>query len=250
MTDDHILRNRKVWDGQADRFAAPGRRGWSDGDPHWGIWRIPETELTVLPDVDGRDVLEAGCGTAYWASWLIRRGARVVGLDNSSRQLATARELRDEHGVHLPLVQADAERLPFADRSFDVVFSEYGASLWCDPHRWIPEAARVLRPDGDLIFLSTSPLLTMCLPDEGKVDERLKRPLFGLHHIDWADDDSTEFQLPHGEMIRLLIGCGFEVTNLIEIQAPEDADPGWFDHLDADWAHMWPIEEIWRARRV
>ena len=52
---------------------------------------------------------------------------------------------QDEFEIRFPLIHADAERVPLQDSSFDLAISEYGAALWCDPYRWIPEAARILR---------------------------------------------------------------------------------------------------------
>jgi SAM-dependent methyltransferase len=82
---DHVDRNRVVWDRLSVQYAEPGRRAWAAREPTWGIWQLPEREVRALPDVAGRDVVELGCGTAYWSAWLARRGARVVGLDNSPR---------------------------------------------------------------------------------------------------------------------------------------------------------------------
>ena len=127
---------------------------------------VQESELHLLPDVAGLDAVELGCGTGYISSWLARRGARVVGLDNSSKQLATAQLFQEEFGVRFPLVHADAERAPFADASFDVAISEYGAAIWCDPYRWIPEAARILRPGGRLLFIAGGTLLMLCYPTD------------------------------------------------------------------------------------
>ena len=87
-----------------------------------------------------------GCGTGYVSSWLARAGARPVGIDISRRQLGTARAMQAQFGIDFPLVLANAEQVPFQDHSFGLAISEYGASLWCDPHRWIPEAARLLWP--------------------------------------------------------------------------------------------------------
>ena len=140
--------NRVGWDADADTWLEPGRKAWASDKITWGAWSVPESDLPVLPDVDGLDVVELGCGTAYWSAWLARRGARPVGLDNSSRQLATAKALQAEFDLRFPLVHADAERVPFNDKSFDLAFSEYGAAIWCDPYRWIPETARLLRPGG------------------------------------------------------------------------------------------------------
>src|SRR5205807_278913 len=119
-------------------YVEPARRNWT-ADPNWGIWGIPESELRLLPDIANRDAVELGCGTAYVSAWLARRGARVVGIDTSPRQLATARSLQSEHSLRFPLILADAEHVPLADTSFDLAISEYGAAIWCDPYAWIPE---------------------------------------------------------------------------------------------------------------
>ena len=132
------------------------------------------------------------------------RGARPVGLDNSSRQLATAARFQGEFEIPFPLVHGDAERPPFADASFDLAISEYGAAIWCDPYRWIPEAARILRAGGELIFLGTSYLAMLTMPDEDlPTTERLQRDHFGMHRFEWPDaDEGVEFHIPHGSMIR------------------------------------------------
>src|SRR5947209_7320688 len=95
---DHIRRNRAVWDEWSKDYFEPGRRAWASDAPSWGIWHVPERELRALPEVAGKDTLELGCGTAYFSAWLARRGARVVGLDNSARQLASARSFQQEFG--------------------------------------------------------------------------------------------------------------------------------------------------------
>ena len=130
---DHVQKNRAVWDKLSDEYAGRGARNWASAEPAWGIWGLPERELRALPDVKGRDVIELGCGTAYWSAWFARRGARVVGIDNSAKQLETARALQREHGLDFPLIHGNAESVPLHDGSFDLAFSEYGACLWCDP---------------------------------------------------------------------------------------------------------------------
>jgi SAM-dependent methyltransferase len=245
---DHVTRNRAVWDRWSPEWVEPGRRAWAREEITWGIWGVPERDVAALPPVDGRDVVELGCGTAYWSAWLARRGARVVGLDNSARQLETARDLQRAHGLAFPLVHGDAERVPFRDASFDLVLSEYGASIWCDPFRWIPEAARLLRPGGELVFLRTGVLISLCLPDEGAAVDRLQRSYFGLHRLEWPDDDTVNFSLGMGPLIRLFRTSGLEVIDLVELQAPADGSSRFRD-VTAAWAHRWPSEEIWRVRK-
>lgn len=91
---EHVRRNRGQWDQWAAEYAEPGQRNWAE-EPSWGIFGVPESQLHVLPDdLEGRDAIELGCGTAYVSAWLSRRGARPVGIDNSEAQLQTARSLQ------------------------------------------------------------------------------------------------------------------------------------------------------------
>jgi SAM-dependent methyltransferase len=201
--------------------------------------------------VEGKDVVELGCGTAYFSAWLAHRGARPVGIDVTPSQLAIARELQAEHGLDFPLVEANAEDVPLPDASFDVALSEYGASIWCDPERWIPEAARLLRPGGELVFLRNSVIGNLCTPEDGEAPfgRELVRDYFGMHRVDWQDGTS-EFNLGYGDTIRLLRANGLEVERLIEIRAPEDAETHpVYDFVTAEWGRDWPAEELWVARK-
>ena len=249
MSDD-LARNRRLWtQTNAEYTDAAASAAWAQTEMTWGMWAVPDAELRLLGDVAGKDVLELGCGTAYLSAWLARRGARVVGVDPTPAQLETARRLMAESGLDFRLVEAPGEDVPLPDASFDLVLSEYGASIWADPHRWIAEAARLVRPDGRLLFLRNSTLAILCLPDEGPVQERLLRPQFGMHRFEWPDG-GVEFHLSHGDWIRLLRVKGFDVEDLIELQAPEAArDHVYYDVVGADWARRWPSEEIWVARR-
>ncbi|HYM52935.1 MAG TPA: class I SAM-dependent methyltransferase [Candidatus Dormibacteraeota bacterium] len=248
---DYVLRNRAAWDADATSYVAPGERNWASEQPSWGIWGVPESQVGMLPDeLEGKDAIELGCGTAYVSAWLARRGARVTGIDNSPAQLETARRLQREHGLDFPLLLGNAETVPLPDASFDVAISEYGASIWADPYRWIPEAARLLRPGGELSFLVNGIVLMLAVPDEEDVaaSDRLLRPLFGMHRMEWPDDPSVEFHLAHGEWIRLLRANGFDVTDLVEIQPPEGATTG-YPFVTLEWARRWPSEEVWKARK-
>jgi SAM-dependent methyltransferase len=250
---EHVARNRASWDRMAAEYAEPGARAWAADEARWGIWGVPESELRLLPDeLAGRQTIELGCGTGYVSAWLARRGAQPTGIDNSPEQLATARRLQEEHGIDFPLVLGNAEATPFADASFDFAISEYGAAIWCDPYAWIPEAARILRPGGELVFLGNAALLMLTVPaleENGPAGERLLRDYFGMHRFEWPDEDSVEFHIGHGEWFRLLTGSGFEVTDLIEIRAPEGAATRWTNIATPEWARRWPSEEVWKARK-
>ena len=249
---EHAARNRAYWDAQAYDYREPGRRNWASDEPVWGVWRIPESQVSLLPDdLDGLDTIELGCGTGYVSAWLARRGARPVGIDNSEAQLASARELQREFSLEFPLLHGNAERVPYPDESFDLAVSEYGASIWCDPYLWIPEAARLLRPGGRLIFLVNAPLVMVCSPEspELPVSDRLLRPYFGLHRLEWPGDPSVEFHLPHGEMIDLLARTGFQVERLVELRPP-DGSTTRYAWISLDWAQRWPAEDVWMARKA
>jgi SAM-dependent methyltransferase len=251
-TGDHVLANRVSWDADADNWVERGRVLWAADRITWGIWGVPEDDLGLLPDVDGAESVELGCGTGYVSSWLARRGARPVGLDNSSRQLATARRFEEAFEIRFPLVHGDAERPPFRDATFDLAISEYGAAIWCDPYRWIPEAARILRPGGLLVFLGHSYLAMLTFPEEElPASDRLQRDHFGMHRFEWSEDDgAVEFAITHGDMVRLLRGSGFVIEDLVEVRAPEGAEAPTDPLATPEWARRWPVEEVWKARRA
>jgi SAM-dependent methyltransferase len=213
---------------------------------------VPESELHVLPDFAGKDVIELGCGTAYFSAWLKRDGAaRVVGVDVTPAQLETARRMDAQFGYGVELIEANAEAVPLPDGSFDLVHSEYGASIWCDSYKWIPEAARLVRPGGHLVFLRNSTLSILCATVEGPASQTLQRPQLGLHQLGWAEpDEEIEFHLPHGELVALLRTNGFELENLFELYSRPDAVDHAYYASNVEWAKRWPAEEIWRARKT
>ncbi len=242
-------RNREFWDGQSDAYqernAAFIERGMA-----WGLWQIPESELNVLGNVSGLDVLELGCGAAEWSRGLLRAGARPVGLDNSAARLEYARAANEEAGVDFPLVHAGAESVPLADASFDVVMCDWGAMTFADPLLTVPEAARLLRPGGLLAFSGASPLSWVAWDDDTDAyTERLAAPYFGMHRVE-TPEGSVEFNLPIGAWIRLFREHGFVVEDLIEVRPPEGAGSTYRTGEETEWARRWPMEQIWKVRKA
>jgi SAM-dependent methyltransferase len=248
---EYVPQNVELWTkANLEHTGQRAREAWAKEEIDWGIFGIRESQLGVLGDVDGLDVVELGCGTAYFSAWLAKRGAKPVGVDPTQAQLETARRMQAETGIEFPLVEGVAEEVPLSDASFDLVLSEYGASIWADPYRWIPEAARLLRPGGRLVFLRNSTLVILCQPLDPPAAEQLVRPQRGLHRIEWPDTGGIEFHLGHGDWIDLLHANGFEVERLLELYAPADAEThGYYDFVTAGWARKWPAEEIWVARK-
>jgi SAM-dependent methyltransferase len=246
----YVQQNVAHWTrANADYTDKSASEAWAKDEITWGVFGGTESELNVLGDVRDLDVIELGCGTAYFSAWLAKRGARVVGVDPTPAQLETARRMQKETGIEFPLVEAIGEDVPFEDASFDLVHSEYGASIWADPYLWIPEASRLLRPDGRLVFLRNSTLQILCMAMDG-VKEQLQRAERGLRRVEWEDTGEVEFHLPHGEMLDLLRANGFELQRLIELFAPEGAEThSYYSYVSAEWAQQWPSEELWVARK-
>jgi len=247
-----IALNRALWAIMNERFTdAAAADMWARPEVVWGLFAIPERDLGVLGDVSELDVIEMACGTAYFSAWLARAGATTVALDFSGEQLATARRLQQHLGPVFPLVQGDAERVPLASGSFDLVVSEHGAAAWCDPERWLPEASRLLRPGGRLAFLTNSHLSALCVPaDEGVAEERLVRGQRELYRVRWRGG-GIEFHPSHGDWVRLLRSSGFAIEAIHEIYAPPDrGDHPFYEIVSGEWATRWPAEELWVATRT
>jgi len=243
---EQALRNREYWDRQSDEYQAIHGPQLNVDDLVWGAWSIREAEVGALGEVEGKDILELGCGAARWSIELARRGARPVGLDSSARQLEHARRLLAEAGMEFPLVRASAEEIPLPEESFDIVFSDHGALTWADPHVVVPEVARVLRAGGILAFNVSSPLLLMC-SNKG-ADTRLHRSYFELDAAP-EGDGAADYKLTDGGWIRLLRANGFSIEALTELRPSEGATTTYTDYVHYDWARSWPGEHLWKARK-
>jgi ubiquinone/menaquinone biosynthesis C-methylase UbiE len=245
---EDVEHNRAAWNRWAPDYFISGLRAWKSDEPYWGLWELPESELRVLDEVgEGTDAIELGCGTAYACGWMAQRGAMPVGIDVAEAQLESARMFLQQFGASFPLVRASADEVPFEDESFDVALSEYGASTWLDPERWVPEAARLLRPGGLLVFFVNSSFLMTCTGENGTAAPALVRDYFGLGRCEFPADGTIEYQLGHGDWIRVLQKHGFRVEDLVEVRPPAGAKAR-YDFVDSAWARRWPSEESWKAR--
>jgi SAM-dependent methyltransferase len=248
-----VLRNRAGWEqdsaGYQERNAAQLNRWDVLG---WGVYDAPEDEVQALGDVTGLDALEFGCGACQFGIKVAMREARVTGLDFSHAQLRQGLVNMEAAGVRFPVVEADGERIPFRDASFDLAFCDHGVMTFADPHRTVPEVARVLRPGGRFVFNMASPLLWLAW---GEGDDppglELRRDYYGMSSHAYEEDGSTttEFQLPYGEWIRLFRANDLEVEDLIELRPPEGASTTYEDFAPLEWARRFPAENIWKVRK-
>ena len=213
----------------------------------WGMFSVPDARLHALGEVTGQRVLELGCGAGQWSRALAAEGAAVVGFDLSDAQLTAAGQAMGS--ARYPLVQGAAEQLPFAAGSFDVVFCDHGGLSWAPPHLAVPEAARVLRPAGRLVFTVTSPWLEVCF-DTGadQLTRELRQNYFGLHTVA-EDHGASSYQLTYGSWVRTLRAAGLIIEDLIEPR-PDPGTPSSYLQADPpDWARRWPAEMLWVARK-
>lgn len=247
----HAVKNRADWNAESDAYQTAHAEQLARIGEAWGVWQIPESELRVLPDVADRDVLELGCGAAQWSIRLAGRGARVVGLDLSERQLEHARANVTAAGATVDLVHASAERLPFGDASFDIVFCDHGAMSFADPYATVPEVARILRDGGAFAFSAATVFHVLC-DERGengawRLTNALQRDYFGIRRRE--DDTNVDFALGYGDWIRLFRANGFAIEDLIELRAPLEGTTSYGEFAPYEWARRWPAEQIWKLRR-
>ncbi|WP_143965484.1 class I SAM-dependent methyltransferase [Gordonia zhaorongruii] len=234
--------NRTWWDTEADQYHVEHGRFLGaqtpGGDFLWGPERLREEDVRLLGDVAGRDVLEIGCGSAPCARWLAAQGAHVVGLDVSAGMLAHAVDAMSLDDRRTPLVQSGAEQLPFADASFDIACSSFGAIPFvADSARAMREAARVLRPGGRWVFATNHPMRWMFLDDPGPDGLVVQMSYFDRTPYSEADSDGTVTYVEHhrtmGDRIREIVAAGLIVDDVVE--------PEWPDDLDQEWGQWSPL---------
>jgi len=224
--------SRGWWDAGADDYQAEHGAFLGDSDFLWGPEGLRESQAHLLGEVAGRDVLEIGCGAAQCSRWLAGQGARAVATDLSAGQLAHARELGRRTGIVVPLVQADAQRLPFADASFDIVCSAYGAVPFIsDSAGLMREIARVLRADGRWAFSTTHPFRWCFRDDPGPKGLVVESSYFDRRaYVEQGEDGRATYVEHHrtiGDRVRDLVAAGFVVEDVVEPEWPEGHEQAW-----------------------
>lgn len=246
---DPELTNRSFWNGASDHYQEQHGEMLESTALAWGVWRIPESDVSALGEVADRDVLEIGCGAAQWAVGLWGQGARVTALDMSERQLLHAQRRIDRAGVDVPLIQASGEALPLADESFDLVFCDHGVMTFARPEFAVPEAARVLRPGGKLVFCHASPLRDIAWDRvTDTIVPAFTQDYFALGPLE--EDGVVSYQLAYGEWVRLFRRCSLAIEDLIELRPEPGAETSYDGFASLEWARRWPAENIWCLAKI
>lgn len=165
---------------------------WAAGDfseiAERNIWDVGARIVRHLGICQGEDVLDVACGTGNAALRAAKAGANVIGVDLTPELFGRARELADQAGVWMELLEGDAENLPFENESFDAVVSTFG-HMFAPRHRLAAsEIVRVLRPGGRFGLTAWTP--------DGQVGEFFtllaefipEPPPFAEPPIAWGDD--------------------------------------------------------------
>jgi SAM-dependent methyltransferase len=235
---ESVAANSAWWDADADDYHVEHGEFLGVSDFVWCPEALREEDARLLGDVSGRDVLEVGCGSAPCARWLAEQGARVVGLDLSAGMLRYAAAAGEATGLAVPLVRANAERLPFATGSFDIACSAFGAVPFvADVGELFRDVARVLRPGGSWVFAVTHPMRWIFPDDPGPDGLRVTSSYFDRTPYVEVDADGRATYVEHhrtlGDFVRALTGAGFTLLDLVE--------PEWPDGLTNEWGQWSPL---------
>lgn len=228
-----VRANRSWWDSSAREYYAEHGAFLGDAGFVWGPEGWTEAELNLLGATPGQRILEIGGGAGQCGRWLAsERGATVVCSDLSLGMLEVGRQIEESHGIRLPLVQCDATRLPFADESFDTVFTSYGAVPFvADSAGLLAEAARVVRPGGRVVFSTTHPF-RWAFPDvPGAAGLTATMSYFDRTPYVETDDHGRLAYAEHhrtmGDRVRELVAAGLVLKDVVEPEWPARNEQEW-----------------------
>jgi ubiquinone/menaquinone biosynthesis C-methylase UbiE len=196
-----------AYENLADAYAAiTPTKSWN------AYYEWPATR-SLLPELKGKRVLDAGCGPGHYARWMVEQGAQVVGIDLTPRMLEIARaQLGDSVTLHRTDLN---EPLPFLeDESFDIVLSALVCDYIRDWRRLFKEIHRVLRPEGVFVFSSQHPMMEFVHHPVGSY--------FDTHYTTckWRGFgepfDMPYYQRSLSEQINPILEAGFILERILE----------------------------------
>lgn len=221
--------NRRWWDATADEYQAEHGEFLGDADFVWGPEGLREADASLLGPVAGRRVLEVGAGAAQCSRWLASQGARPVAIDLSAGQLRHAQRIGRDG---IALLQADAEQMPFADGSFDLACSAFGALPFvADSARVLTEVSRVLRRGGRWVFSVTHPVRWCFRDDPGPAGLLAEESYFDRRPYVEHDASGAAMYVEHhrtlGDWVHQIVRAGLALTDLVEPEWPAGHQRPW-----------------------
>lgn len=236
--DDAARANAAFWSEYAPEYLAEHGILLGEAKLVWCPEGLTEDDARLLGDVAGARVLEIGAGAAQGARWVAAQGGHVVATDIAGGMLQQAQLLNERTGVAVPLVQADARRLPFAGGQFDIAFTAFGALPFVpDPAAVFAEVARVLRPGGRWVCATCHPMRWVFADDPSVEGLRVVRPYFDAPPYLEEEDGAVsyaEYQHTMAELVGGLLGAGFVLDELLE--------PRWQAGNTHVWGGSWSPE--------
>ena len=226
-TDDSPL-GRRNYETFADRYAARAL-----DKPHNAYLERPAT-LSLLPELAGRRVLDAGCGPGFCSEIMARRGASVTAMDVTPRMVELARERLA--ALEATVLDGDvAGPLPFGDRVFDVVLCSLVLDYVADLAPVFREFRRVLVQGGALVFSLEHPMMGWKTSDTGRYFDT------ELREIPWSGFGEprpriTSYRRPFTAILTPLMDAALRLDRVVEpepLEALREIDPQQFQEMSA-----------------
>ncbi|MFB6158534.1 MAG: class I SAM-dependent methyltransferase [Candidatus Nanohalobium sp.] len=223
---------------------------------HYGTGSPLEDKLGLIEqDLEGKKVLEMGCGAAQGGIAFAKKGAKVTGVDISEEQLEIATELIDEHGVDIELHQGDIKDMETIESSsYDIVYSAYAFQWLKDIQAVFSEAHRALKSGGMFLFSLPHPFFQFL---GGEIETQQLD--IEEHYLDadvskteQLEEDGEEYEMiiyrrTVGELFNSLREAGFQVDRIIEPDPREAAGDEGEQWVDQDLLSKVPSTVIFRA---
>lgn len=221
--------SRENYESFADRYAE-----MTETKPHNALYERPATR-SLLPDVKGLRVLDAGCGPGVYTEWLLDHGAKVVAFDVTPRMVELTRlRVSDRATLHV----ADlGQPLGFAaDAEFDLVVCPLVLDYIKDWGPTFKEFARVLKPGGTLVFSCGHPMTDFTHPDIQGPEIYYNVEQIEMTWGGFGDPKPviTSYRRPFSAIINPLIAAGLTLDHVLEarpLPAFQERDPRNYDDL-------------------
>jgi SAM-dependent methyltransferase len=227
--------------------ASPGGTELPTDVVSYGADVAREDTLRLLGSVEGKRILDLGCGTGHNAIALARQGAKVIGVDESSDQVADARSACEREGLRVELHHAPLAELAFlrAD-TIDGALSAFGLAPVEDIDRVFRQVHRVLRPEMAFVVSLPHPAFAVIDPDDP--DRRVRRSYWDPAPIE-ADGPDRPPDVPRtiSGLFASLARANFRVDTLLEPEPPlrGPRSSRWTDAM-----RLLPATLIVRARKL